>query len=295
MADMNWQPAGDFSNRLWDFLKALETPTLDARDVDGNLTIGLGFDLRTAKDELKNAVLRAMGVDPDSSNAFEQDYVERLLTAFSGTSAAALDSIMLERFNNHDPAFDLAFPPLSRRQEFKFNNIVPEVKDVYEAVRDLYLDDISLAWPGVSFLNETAFLGSRERVALASMVWNGGMGLLQESTNLRDALIAGDRAEAWFQIRYKTNKRGSGVEPGIAKRRYAEAAIPGLYDNNVFHDEAKDAYRMLTMHRADIDSYETEFGATIRANANAAAQDPPWRVRVRRCRPGPVRQAPTSP
>jgi len=271
---INWQSVtGGFNDRLWDFLKALEAPTLDATLVNGNLTIGLGFDLRTGKEELLRQVRVAMGVNPGAidnpaANSIEQNYFDQLGAAFSGTDPAALNSIMAARHDNSDPNFLAAVPVSNRRTTFHFNDI-NEVHNVYNAVVELYLADIAVAWPTLSFLNDSDFIGSRERLALASMVWNGGKGILQKSKSLRYDLELGNRAEAWFEIRYATNPASS-VQNGIAKRRYAEAAIFGLYDNNVSTDDAKDVYRMLQLHRGKIELYEAQFSPQI-GNANSAA------------------------
>jgi hypothetical protein len=50
---------------------------------------------------------------------------------------------------------------------------------------------------------------------------------------------------------------------GLAKRRFEEAALFGLYNPNATQpsaDEAKQIYRMLQVHRRDILDYENAFG-----------------------------------
>jgi hypothetical protein len=37
---LNWQSAGNFADRLWDFLNTLEAAHVYAKVVNGNLTIG---------------------------------------------------------------------------------------------------------------------------------------------------------------------------------------------------------------------------------------------------------------
>jgi GH24 family phage-related lysozyme (muramidase) len=90
---------------------------------------------------------------------------------------------------------------------------------------------------------------------------------------LLNALATGNRAEAWYQIRYQTNSAGwneinQGLTPnalggaGLAKRRYIESQMFGLYDNpnSVSTAEAVSVYQMLQQHRNDILSYEAEYG-----------------------------------
>jgi len=102
---------------------------------------------------------------------------------------------------------------------------------------------------------------TREKAGLLSLAYNVqsliGAGLVR-------ALSTGDRAEAWFQIRYDSNSKTQKPEirPGIAKRRFAEAEYIGLYadPNDVTVDEAQDALRVLQKHRAEIIAYELQFG-----------------------------------
>ena len=107
----------------------------------------------------------------------------------------------------------------------------------------------------------TSLQNTRELAGLLSLAYNVqsliGPGLVR-------ALSSGDRAEAWFQIRYGSNSitQGPGIRPGIAKRRFAEAEYIGLYadPHNVTLDEAQDALRALQKHRAEIVAYELQFG-----------------------------------
>jgi len=94
----------------------------------------------------------------------------------------------------------------------------------------------------------------RERVALISLAYNGGPGLL--TTKIGEAIASGNRAEAWFEIRYDLNKNGS-----YTNRRYREADVFGLYDNPTAPtlDESKQIYRMFTQHRDVILNYENQY------------------------------------
>ena len=122
---------------------------------------------------------------------------------------------------------------------------------------------------------------SDERVAVVSLAYNRGAGMLNgiPQSNVpehpvMDAIRGGDRAEAWFQIRY--NCWGSDPldaqypdarsnEGGLRKRRFAEAEVFGLYDDpaNVTSEEARSVYRMFQLHRGEIDRVERDFGVTI--------------------------------
>lgn len=140
----------------------------------------------------------------------------------------------------------------------------PEAKTLFNFTFQRALDDVKAAFKktlgntkGDALYIQMA--GTTELIALVDMAFNGGVGLI--GPKLSGALQNGNRAEAWFEIRYDSNN-GSSRSVGLAKRRYYEAELFGLFDdrNSVLPDEAKQVYRMLQLHRADIFRYETEFG-----------------------------------
>ena len=70
---------------------------------------------------------------------------------------------------------------------------------------------------------------SYERLALFSLVYNGGEALL--GNNLTTAINDGDRFRAWFEIREASNG-GDSRNHGIAKRRFYEAELFGLFNDH---------------------------------------------------------------
>jgi GH24 family phage-related lysozyme (muramidase) len=117
---------------------------------------------------------------------------------------------------------------------------------------------------------------SDERVALVSLTYNRGAGALVGNARtgapehpIMDAIRDGDRAEAWFQMRYNCWGSATEYEGGLRKRRYAEAQAFGLYDdpNNVSADEARSVFRMFQLHRGEIDRVERNFGVTVDGQA----------------------------
>jgi Ca2+-binding RTX toxin-like protein len=120
--------------------------------------------------------------------------------------------------------------------------------------------------------------GTRELIGLFAMFYNGQTLLGRE---LAFALRDGNRAEAWYQIRYGWNNNDPKFNAGWAKRHYFEASIFGLYDNPgaVTEEEAQLAYRMLTLHRERIQQREALYGvrfddlAGIRNMVAAANRD----------------------
>lgn len=111
--------------------------------------------------------------------------------------------------------------------------------------------------------------GSYEKEALVSLAYNGAATL---GGNLLVALASGNRAEAWYQIRYGTNGDASF---GIAKRRFVEAQLFGLYhdENAPTAAESQDAMRMLTRHRTKIITYEQRYGAPPYGGHSAGGRD----------------------
>lgn len=66
-----------------------------------------------------------------------------------------------------------------------------------------------------------------ERLALISLEYNNGDQLI--GPGLRAALAGGNRFEAWYKIRYFSN---GDLLAGIAKRRYLEATLFGLFNSD---------------------------------------------------------------
>lgn len=119
---------------------------------------------------------------------------------------------------------------------------------------------------------------SDERAALVSVTYNRGPGRVDtHMQGFTDAVADGDRAEAWYQLRY--NSRGTNPDPdielGIRARRGMEAQAFGLYDDpqNVTSDEARGVYRMLQLHRDDIARNEREWGTGFDGTAQPLAHN----------------------
>ncbi|MFM6407270.1 MAG: hypothetical protein ACKPGT_22395, partial [Microcystis sp.] len=105
---------------------------------------------------------------------------------------------------------------------------------------------------------------SWERATLVSLAFNAPTLV---GTGLRTAINAGDRAEAWFEIRYNSNG-GTSRSRGIAKRRYIESETFGLYSQSTpppdFQPTEEDSlkiFRMFNKHERRINHEENEFGA----------------------------------
>lgn len=93
---------------------------------------------------------------------------------------------------------------------------------------------------------------SSEKAAIASVVYNRGAGsYARNMQSFRDAITAGDRAEAWYELRYNSWGSHAPSEAGLRKRRYMESELFALYDDpqNVSSGEAASVYRMFQQHR----------------------------------------------
>ncbi|HJV81887.1 calcium-binding protein [Noviherbaspirillum sp.] len=143
------------------------------------------------------------------------------------------------------------------------NSFATKVAPQYEARLDRLL--------GISVPN------SIERIALFSMLYNGRLQDYKKNssaprilTELTRALSSGNRAEAWYDIRYLGAFAQNPIYAnGYAKRAYFESQYFGLYDNPnaytdanlVSPDEAKQIYRMFQLHRTHIDKHEQLYGS----------------------------------
>ena len=104
-----------------------------------------------------------------------------------------------------------------------------------------------------------------------------------KSPKLREAILNDNRTEAWYEIRYITNF-GKSAGAGIAKRRFYESELFGLYDDGVddlsiSEQEAMQVYRMYTEHRGDILNYELKYGAGATLNGSSWIDPPVKRLR----------------
>ncbi|MEJ8814261.1 calcium-binding protein [Variovorax ureilyticus] len=104
---------------------------------------------------------------------------------------------------------------------------------------------------------------SLERAAFVSLTYNRGVSRANSMTAFAAAIQTSDRAEAWYQIRYGAlGNPAPKFLDGVAKRRFVEAQIFGLYDNpnSVSDAEARQTLEMLTEHRVEIYKHESRFG-----------------------------------
>ena len=144
--------------------------------VNGNPTIGAGFDLVAGDEPVREAVLKGMGFyfddDDDVSHqqAIENGYITRLETLMAShvTDVSQYNQILLERRNNTDPAYAALVPVDSRRTEFRFYSDA-EVRSVFDSLWiNVYRNRVLNRLPAGSGDN-TALTESKEIIVLASL------------------------------------------------------------------------------------------------------------------------------
>ena len=238
---LNWHFLNDFTDRLYAFICRMEASSENERltlsRVNGNPTIGAGFDLVAGDEPVREAVLKGMGFYFDDDDGvshqqtIENDYADRLKELMEAhvTDVSQYNRILLERRNNTDPAYAALVPVGDRRTTFSFHNDA-EVRSVFDSLwEDVYKNRVLNLLPAGSGDN-TALTESKEMIVLASLGWNNA-DLIGPS--LREAIRQGNRAEAWFEIRYNSNstRQSAKIRSGIAKRRFRESQVFGLYDD----------------------------------------------------------------
>lgn len=260
-----------YTAQRFNFIKTVEgNSSWPYIDTEGIATIGIGFNLRIIKN--RNKVFEILGINPNDSrlsvagqakelgyyneiiNILMKSYPKNLsgaaLDQANANLQAALDDVMQRRYNDTL----ITIPD----KENVFGLTDAEMRAVFDFIMPIYENKVN-GW----VIN---IPDSKERIALESLAYNtkdGKKSLL--GNKLKDAIVGGNRAEAWYEICY--NSIGNGL-PGIANRRYKEAAMFSLYSDpsTTTEAEAKEIMRMYSRHevleqdvKKQIDTYETKF------------------------------------
>ena len=201
-------------------------------------TIGIGFNLRYNLEPVLKAITGA-GWSATLQARLKAVVDETYAKGESPALNSRLDKVMAAWNATRDPGVPKIFGFSSDAQ---IQAAITAISPRYEASIDKWLAGIPI---------------SAERAVLFSMAYNAPSLL---GPKLKAAILAGDRAEAWYEIRYNSN--GSG-HAGIANRRYVEAEHFKLFakDGTATTTEALDAGRMYTAHREKILAYESRFDA----------------------------------
>jgi GH24 family phage-related lysozyme (muramidase) len=245
-AMLNWNTISDhndYNDQRFELLKLLEGSTTKPYvDAVGDPTIGIGFNLVYNLEP----VLRAIVGDQNwSDTLFDllQDVVDKTYVPGQGGGlVSALNTVMKTW---HD-TIDSDVPAT-----FAFKNDA-QIAQALDAMDDYYDGRIDSWVAGIP--------DSYERAALFSLCWNAPSML---GPKLQAAIENGDRAEAWYEIRYNslTSSLPDSVKEGIANRRYVEADMFSLFHNDAKATlaEAIDAGRMLASHHDTLLAYEAAY------------------------------------
>lgn len=248
-------------------------------DLKGLMTIGVGFNIAENK-ALRDAVLDAilptddkLGNDADAIR--ERGELKTKLAVFitksrpSTFTDAELKAVRKELDRLVTPSEWTAtekdkYPTLLEfggQMPDKFDLTLPEIRDIFNNVAAPAFETIVSDYIGYYNLENNFDITDNERIALFSLAYNNPKLL---GSGLGTAIENGNRAEAWFQIRYYSNG-GNTPSDGIAKRRYYESEIFGVFANESSPtvDESKDFYRTLQAHASRITKYEAAYGHMI--------------------------------
>lgn len=240
---LNWNGItdhDDYAAERSSFLTLLEGATFKPYvDIVGVPTIGIGFSLRANLDKV---LLAMVGEDHYSSKLLAKlDAVVDKSYSYgsSATLISALDKVMAAWNKSVDSDVPKTFAFSSDAQ-------IAEALDLISPAYDRYVDKWLSGIPD-----------SDERMALFSLAYNNPNLL---GPGLKAAIEEGDRAEAWFQIRYYSNG-GASAGQGIANRRYVEADLFGLYDTDgkATFSEAVQTGQMLAEWHEKVLSYEAKY------------------------------------
>ena len=114
--------------------------------------------------------------------------------------------------------------------------------------------------------NDLAMPYSKERAALVAVTYNRNE--VNVNTYMQPFLEAvknGDRAEAWYQLRYESWGNNWKAQKGLRKGRAMEAQVFGLYDDpaKVTPAEAVNVYKTFQRHHDDIEYLEARWGVDL--------------------------------
>jgi GH24 family phage-related lysozyme (muramidase) len=237
----------DYASERSALLTLLESATFKPYvDIVGVPTIGIGFSLRTNLDKV---LLAMVGEDHYSAKLLAKlDAVVDKTYAYgsSATLVSGLDKVMAA----WSKTVDADIP-----RHFAFSND-GQVADALDLIAPAYDGAVDKWLSGIP--------ESDERMALFSLAYNNPRLL---GPGLKAAIEEGDRAEAWFQIRYYSNG-GASAGQGIANRRYVEADLFGLYDKDgkASFPEAVQTGQMLAEWHEKILSYEARYNPETAAS-----------------------------
>ena len=234
--------SGDFNHQLYEFLK---TPGIEGfvdhvyTDTKGIPTVGVGYALIVGSPghySLKSTYQSDLsGILSQSQISTLGKYLNQALIALNSGSGTTTNNPFINSKSNFLgwTLSDVVAPGDTKSQAEQF----------FDKTVNRYTPSVQ-KWLGSSPAAVKAFnalVGTREMLVLTSQAYNGLINV-GHSPGLRAAILDGNRAEAWFQIRYS--------DPVPHGRRYAEAAAFGLYNDpgNVTEEDALQVFRICSKY-----------------------------------------------
>jgi hypothetical protein len=222
-----------------------------------NPTIGIGLNLND--DEVRNRFFDTMGI---TNSVIRADILDILtdpiiLALPAGEDIGERTYVMRAALDYYLILNPLAAVYFTATQQPTFTLTQQQVESTFGVEADYRESNVITGVQADTY----------ERLAVLSAQLNGLYG-----DKLKAAIAADNRAEAWFELRYgwDDTKVGTATAAAFAKRRFAEAALFGLYDTDgISSEEAGKVFRMLTSHRQRIEHYEATYAAAAIASGNA--------------------------
>ncbi|MDG1288064.1 MAG: hypothetical protein P8P30_10980 [Rickettsiales bacterium] len=241
-----------YNTARYDFIKNMEesgnVSLTVYEDSVGIPTIGIGLNLQDSSN--RSAVVEEIsGLTGAALTALEAD-ITSIINTYSSGNLTALQNDLNQSLISNGVNKNFAFI-----NEGEVTSVFNEIITAYESGLD---NNFSVAVPL-----------SSERVTLLSLQYNSPSLI---GPNLEDAINNGERAEAWYEIRYDSNG-GNSASQGIANRRFAESETFQLYDDesNVSVNDAIQALQMYTEHKPDILTYEISYSIPANGTHNGVS------------------------
>jgi len=238
---LNWNDIAEkkaYSEARADLLVLLEGSTLTPYvDSVGDPTIGIGFNLVYNLERVLRVIVGARNWSDTLLQKLEAEVDRNYTPGANSALVANLNKVMSDWHIKHDSDVPSTF---SFRNDKQVARALDALAPTYDTKIDKWLSGIP---------------DSEERTALFSLCWNGPSLL---GPKLKAAIEDGNRAEAWYEIRYNSN--GNGIS-GLANRRYVEAETFGLFDRDgrASFREAIETGQMLASHQQSVIAYENRY------------------------------------
>ena len=231
-------------------------------DSNGIQTIGAGMNLRDSQKIRSSVVTKLFEHNKPIDDTKELDYRKEIKAIVTETYPDLSDSEKTIQAAENQRKLNAIMARRSGNPSSTFTfNDDEEIIKVYDQIAETFEKIINQKF-------SVSIPLSYERLALFSLAYNQPTLL---GTGLQTAIKVGNRANAWYQIRYQSNG-GESRSRGIAKRRYFESQIFGLYSEGLSDEEKDIEYKSILKMRGDhaskIKKYDKEFGDRVQEANN---------------------------